>query len=459
MLLDMINETYKDIKTKKWEKIEELSQALSTLVYKYLGDICLGIYVYGSYFTDEFNPESSDLDFSAFLTRKIDKDICTRIRTLHSHLVQICPIARFLEGEYYYLNYDFVWDKQTSVLLSKGGTPCLDESTIDPDILEMIRSRGYAVYGKAAQYVLPNVTYDMTSRYYKDYILETLNLLDCHDLLPELLWHKVLNTCRAYYFVVNNNLPSKKRHAALWAMGRMPKYANIIQRALDVRDNKCELQIDEYITPLKEMLQSFLTDDYDEAHSLKGYALPMRAEIQMTTKCNCCCPHCGYFTINNIDSTCINNIFSFLEETKQAWGWIDRILYEGGEPTIEFHRLMLCIKKAKDLLIPNIQINTNLINVTKEHILQLIDAGCNYIEVSVDAISEDGWHKMRGLKKTEHTAVQYAQFIEVLRFICNRPELIVDFNYTPTTANISELQAVYQAACEFGARYFSFQNL
>lgn len=442
----------------KIDTVRAIACALAPLTERYLGKDCLAFYAYGSVFTNDFDPLHSGIDFSAFLTREIDETILGQIHALHRELTELCPAACELEGEYYFLNKEHPWAPQCIVLVEHGSEPRLDLGSFDPDLAEMIRSHGFTLWGRDAQLVLPNTTWSMTANYYRSYLSETLLLLDRDDAPAGLVWRKTLNCCRAFYAIVNGNIPMQKQHVVYWVMGRLPEYGMLIQRALDIRAGECLPVLDPYREALRDMLHAFL-DGVLPATCPEGFAKPMRTEIQITTKCNCACPHCGYFTINNRDQASVERISSYLAELRQTWGWIDRVLLEGGEPTTEFHRLLGCIRAARALNVPNIQVNSNLVGVTVSQVAELISAGCNYLEVSVDAITENGWRIMRGMPATEHTTRLYEQFLQTLHFVCSCPELIVDFNYTPTVFNILELEEVYRRANEYGARYFSFQNL
>ena len=120
---------------------------------------------------------------------------------------------------------------------------------------------------------------------------------------------------------------------------------------------------------------------------------------------------------------------------------------------------MNCVKAAKSESVPNIQINSNMINVELNQIFELVENGCNYIEISVDAKSINLWLKMRGLENNCINREKYLKFIDVVNNVAKIPGLIIDFNFTPSSINFDELYEVYEWACELGIRYFSFQNL
>jgi len=434
---------------------------LDKVARAHLSDICDGIYIYGSVFSNDFIAGVSDIDFSGFLNVSVSDNVFQRVAAFHEELRQASRLANCLEGEYYFLDKDDIWGNRATIVVDQAQHPELDTGTIDPDIIEFIKSKGITAYGAEAQYLLPYVNTSDVRDYFERYINEIIQNFPSLRNKPSLLWHKLLNACRAKYCIVNGFFVEQKRLTAKWAMARYSAYSTLIKKALNIRDGLVGASIadSQEENKILEFLQE-LRDPLTMVQELPcGLVRPMRAEIQMTTKCNCNCPHCGYFTINQHYEKSSEMIISFMTELKSHWGWLDRVLFEGGEPTVEFETLLDCISGAKKLQIPNIQINTNLINVSFEKLHQLISAGCNYFEVSVDAFSRELWLKMRGLERDPNGSKKYDGFIDSLKWLCAQPGVVVDFNYTPTVTNFDECEAVYDLACQLGARYFSFQNL
>lgn len=430
------------------------------LAEKHLGNFCQGVFVYGSFFTNDFDELTSDIDFAAFLNKPISDDIIQHIREFHLEFCSVSKYAKLLEGDYLYLDCDKIWDSHPCVSVNKNQPPHLDSGAIDPDTIEYIRNSGISVFGGLLQHVIPYASKETISSYFQQYFVQQLALIhDCKEN-PSDYWHKILNICRAFYYIENGTLLREKRLSALWFLKRYPQHKQIVEKALCVRSGKAEATISpQERDAMGDLVKDVMMPPPVATVEKCGFYKPMRIEIQTTTKCNCNCPHCGYSTINNSIPISVPTIVQFMEEVQNVWGWVDRVLFEGGEPTLEFENLISCVFSAKKLNIPNIQINTNMIDLSEADVIALCDAGCNYIEVSVDAVREDLWLKMRGLPNNRHGHKRFQDFMKTLSFACSLPYVTVDFNFTPTKVNFEELGDAYDLACHLGAKYFSFQSL
>ena len=108
----------------------------------------------------------------------------------------------------------------------------------------------------------------------------------------------------------------------------------------------------------------------------------MNITIDVTSKCNLRCKHCrvneiGYdMTLDEIEE-----VFNKLTDFKPRGVFIS-----GGEPLIR-DDIVEIVKKSKKLA-PVTILNTNSLLLTENKLKELIDAGLDYIQVSVDGIEE-----------------------------------------------------------------------
>ena len=436
--------------------VNKLNSDISSCIEKYLKDDIKGFFLFGSLFNGDFLPGVSDIDFIAILNKPLSAELTERIHNFCAHLKSINEIYDLLEGSFSYIPNDFPWDITCTIWKDKNKSLCIEYDSLDPDLVEYIVGKGLKVYGSDPQLIFPYVSTKRLEDFSYNYIYRIKNDIDKLVEEPNKLLKKLLNACRSAYFLCNENFAVQKSLAAKWVIEKHPQYSYLIEKALRLRQGqeiiRCISQEDKI--KILELLDLMLNKTKGEK---EGFNKPMRLEIQMTTLCNCNCPQCGYFTINKKDNISETEITSFMEVAIQNWGWVDRVLFEGGEPTMDFEKLLKCIQSAKRLCIPNIQINSNFINLNKQKISQLVEAGCNYFEISVDAVSEDLWCLMRGIN--QNGSSKYKQFMENLEIACKMPGVAVDFNYTPTIYNVHEFQQAYELACKLGVRYFSFQNL
>ena len=108
----------------------------------------------------------------------------------------------------------------------------------------------------------------------------------------------------------------------------------------------------------------------------------MNITIDVTSKCNLRCKHCR---VNEIEYDMP------LEEIKTAFKKLSvfkprGVFISGGEPLIR-EDIVDIVKESKKLA-PVTVLNTNSLLLTEEKLKDLIEAGLNYIQVSVDGIEE-----------------------------------------------------------------------
>lgn len=433
---------------------ENLKEELTT----YLGEVCMGFYIFGSCMTGGYQ-NTSDIDFICILSKPVDSALLLKITAIHDN-VSSNRYGRILEGEYHYLPNNQLCEREI-IEVHQGREPFIDRGTIDPDVVEMIKRGNFRVFGKDFQYTLPYFSATDLQLYYQKYLEHLYNKVMSDKIDHPDCWAVLLNACRAYYCIVNRNFIPCKETAAIWASGCFPEHKKIIETAIQVRNGMEGLTLTESdVSQLRKLLCAMVSDLQNFTDKV-GFQMPMRTEIQVNTACNCSCPHCGYDTVTGHRSNemTLQTITSYLTEVKECWGWIDRVLFEGGEATLSAEKLLQCIMHAKSLNIPNIQLNTNMVNVSTDLCEALIDAGCNYFEISVDAISRSGWQKMRGLECSAKKDIWHDGFLKSVEYLCKYSGIEIDFNFTATSVNIGEIEDVYRFACNHGVNTFSFQNL
>lgn len=128
------------------------------------------------------------------------------------------------------------------------------------------------------------------------------------------------------------------------------------------------------------------------------------ATIDITTSCNLSCKHCRLERLTY--DMCLDEIETVCKKLHE---YSTRMIFvSGGEPLIrkDIVEVVRLIKKY----IPIITINTNGLLLNRELLEELIDAGVNYFQVSLDGLEEEH-EKIRGegtFKKT----------IENMKLIC-----------------------------------------
>jgi cyclic pyranopterin phosphate synthase len=147
---------------------------------------------------------------------------------------------------------------------------------------------------------------------------------------------------------------------------------------------------------LKELLRMEIRDQYSRTFKT--------LRLSLTSNCNLGCVYC----VNSTDkeNTLVNkNIAMSYQEIVYAVKKIheltglETVRLTGGEPTL-YKDLIPIIKEIRSIGIENIKMTSNGY-LLKEMIPSLVEAGLNKINISLDAISRDGFNKISGRKNLE----------------------------------------------------------
>lgn len=221
-----------------YEEVNTILRVLLTQMQAILGQQLIGLYLYGSLSSGDFDPTSSDIDFLAVITENLSQDVFERLREMHTAIaVSGLSYANRLEGSYipcealrrydpdnaYHATIGVDWDFQ----MGMHGSNWIIERHI-------VREHGVVVWGPS-----PETLIDPVSR-------QELQTAVCEQLknfwqlqldTPEWLRPRnyqafaVLTLCRALYTLHTGSVSSKPQ-AATWAQQAYPQWKAQIERAL-----------------------------------------------------------------------------------------------------------------------------------------------------------------------------------------------------------------------------------
>lgn len=100
-----------------------------------------------------------------------------------------------------------------------------------------------------------------------------------------------------------------------------------------------------------------IIEEYQGSLPKEWFFKPLRAEIEITSRCNQKCPNCGMRNLKDINPLTDKEIIKFVEEMSQ--NKIPSIAITGGEPFFEFDTLLQLIKISKENGIDISKITTN----------------------------------------------------------------------------------------------------
>lgn len=205
-----------------------------------LGDALLGLYLYGSLATGDFEPAASDIDLIAVLTDEPDAALVERLASMHAGVVRRCP----------------GWDDRIEVdyVSASGLAACRTETTaiarISPGepmhlvhagrdfILDWYPARrdGIALVGPSIVTVIPPIPRREYLDEVRAYLLAFRHRFDT-DATPGSQAYAILTMCRGLYTIRSGERLSK-RAAATRVREAFPRWSELIDRALGWRDRQ-----------------------------------------------------------------------------------------------------------------------------------------------------------------------------------------------------------------------------
>jgi hypothetical protein len=247
----------------------EVLDALASAIGDVAGDDLVGLYVYGSYVSGGFDPDSSDLDLVAVLDSPVGDDLVARIGPVHHDLVRRYPswsnrldvvyigraglvgfrdgvgsFAVISPGEPFHLRTDAADWLQSWYLLRETSRPL---SGPDPRELVPPISRTEFVEALAGH-------------------CELMRRRSRTERSAGALAYEVLTVCRVLHTITTHTDPSKAE-AAAWTRRRWPAWAPIIDAALACRHSGGRIGFDD--EPTRAAARQFIDLTANEVASIR----------------------------------------------------------------------------------------------------------------------------------------------------------------------------------------------
>jgi predicted nucleotidyltransferase len=240
-----------------------------------LGDQLLGLYLYGSLSSGDFDPASSDVDFLAVTHEAITEDDPTfeRLRQMHERIAASgLPFANHLEGSYIPEDALRRYNPATAWHPTIGNDWPFKLGFHDANwVIEraIVRERGVVLFGPPPETMIdpvsPQQLRDATCQQLADVWQPRID--DEYDHWPrprEFPAFSVLTLCRALY-TLQHGVNCSKPVAAAWAAQTHPKWEPVIAWAQAHRAD------DEETTPAEfARVIAMLREAIAEAHSCCG---------------------------------------------------------------------------------------------------------------------------------------------------------------------------------------------
>ena len=230
--------------------INRLLESLLSRIRHIYQESLVGLYLYGSLTTGDFDPESSDIDLLAAISSGVSNAEFQARRAMHLEFARENPGWED-RVEVAYLSVaalrTFRSERSPIAVISPGEPFHMTEAGKEWLMnWYVVREKGVALFGPPAEALIAPITREEFAECVRDYAV------DWGDRIRGVPDRKgqayaILTMCRALH-VHRTGEQASKRQAALWAQEVLPQWSGLIQSALAWREAWREQQVDRAAT-------------------------------------------------------------------------------------------------------------------------------------------------------------------------------------------------------------------
>ena len=215
-------------------ELEALLERLAGEIRRNTNGSLVGLYMYGSLVTGDFDKDRSDIDLLAIVDRDVDGATFGRLDRMHARFVEEYP-AWEDRIEVAYVTAaalkDFRTETSQIAVISPGEPFHLKEAGKDWLLnWYVVREVGVTLYGPPPETLIPDISQTefveavrAQAEAWKEWVYRMRT--------PGAQSYAVLTLCRALYTHEHGGQASKKQ-AALWAAERLPEWESLIQQSV-----------------------------------------------------------------------------------------------------------------------------------------------------------------------------------------------------------------------------------
>lgn len=230
--------------------IDDLLSGLLSQIHRILGKKLIGLYLYGSLVTGDFDEEISDVDLLAATASDIDDQEFDQLRKMHNDFVSNHPRwDNRIEIAYLSVTALKTFKSHISkiAVISPGEPFHIKEAGKDWLInWWVMREQGIPLLGPAPTVLIEPITKAEFLQAVQDQAREWGEWIH-HMRQRKSQAYAVLTMCRALYAYENGEQVSKNQ-AARWAAEHLPLWASLIHRALVWRHERQDKEVDHEAT-------------------------------------------------------------------------------------------------------------------------------------------------------------------------------------------------------------------
>jgi hypothetical protein len=215
--------------------VNRMLDLLLARISQTLGKKLIGLYLYGSLVTGDFDEVVSDIDLLAVTTNSLATSELDSLKAMHAAIGTENPTWDN-RVEVAYVSQDALRTARThrsTIAATSPGEPFHTKEAGSDWLINwyVVRTYGKTLYGPPPETFIDPVT--------QEELIQTVHLLAglWREATYEETWSRnaqvyaTLTLCRAFYTVKEGGFVSKKQ-AALWATQELPMWSSLIQAAL-----------------------------------------------------------------------------------------------------------------------------------------------------------------------------------------------------------------------------------
>lgn len=236
--------------------INRLLESFLSHIQQIFQEKLVGLYLYGSLTTGDFDSDSSDIDLLAVTSSKITAPEFDVLRTMHRDFTRDNPEWEDrIDAVYLPLAALRTFRSEKNPIVISPGEPFhMREGEALRDWLQnwyIIRENGLALFGPPPKTVIPPITQDEFVEAVRHYAVEVSGRI-IHEWNRKSQAYVILTLCRALH-VHRTGKTASKRQAALWVQEELPEWSRLIQDALGWQQAWSDEHVDHAATRAETM--------------------------------------------------------------------------------------------------------------------------------------------------------------------------------------------------------------
>jgi len=236
--------------------INRLLESLLSHIRHIFQERLVGLYLYGSLTTGDFDPDSSDIDLLVVTSSQITTPEFKALHAMHRDFIRANPEWEDrIDAVYLPLAALRRFRSEKNPIVISPGEPFhVREGEALRDWLQnwyIVRESGIALFGPPPKAVIPSITQDEFVEAVRRYAAEVSGWLG-HEPNRKSQAYAILTLCRALH-VHRTGKTASKRQAALWAQEEFPEWSRLIQGALEWRQAWRDEHVDHAATRAETM--------------------------------------------------------------------------------------------------------------------------------------------------------------------------------------------------------------